>query len=215
MIQIVPSIASANLLEIKAEIKRASKIGFLHLDIEDGNFSPDITFGIDMVSEIAGATDANLDAHLMVTDPLKYIEPLCKANVSRIAVHIESTLYPSETLSLIHSYNRKAGLALNYKTDVRELEPYIDQIDYVLLQTCEAGDSDLKFKEFCIEKIKRAKRLLPPSIPVWADGGINEEVMAPLAKAGLDFAVIGRALFGAPDLMEAYRKMISKTTFKG
>ena len=207
MIQIVPSIAAANLLEVKREIERAERIGYLHLDLEDGNFSPDITFGADMVRAIAGATRAEMDAHLMVTNPGKLIGPLCECGVGRIAVHMESTEYPSELLSMIHAYGKKAGIALNYKTDVRVLEPYLDQIDYVLLQTCEAGDKALTFRQFGYEKIGKAKALLPAGVALWADGGIDERILPRLATSGLDYAVIGRALFNSSDLMQTYDRM--------
>jgi ribulose-phosphate 3-epimerase len=205
--QIVPSIASANLLEIGREMERAGRIGYLHLDIEDGNFSPDITFGVDMVRAIAGATRSEMDAHLMVTNPGRLIGPLCDCGVSRIAVHIEATEYPSEPLLAIRARGKEAGLALNYKTGIEALEPYLDQIDYVLLQTCEAGDESLSFRQYAYEKIRKAKALLPKGIPLWADGGINETILSKLADSGLDFAVIGRALFGSADLAETCRKM--------
>jgi len=207
VIQIVPSIAAANLLEIDREIKRAERIGYLHLDIEDGNFSPDITFGADMARAIAGATQAEMDAHLMVTNPDRLIGPLCDCGVSRIAVHIESTEYPSELLFMIHARGKKAGLALNYKTDAHTLEPYLDQIDYVLLQTSEAGDKALAFREYGYEKIKKAKALLPPGVALWADGGIDGGVLRRLTDSGLDFAVVGRALFNSADLMKTYDMM--------
>lgn len=208
MIQIVPSIASSNLLEIGEEVRRVTKVGYLHLDVEDGNFSPDITFGMDMIQAVAEHTNAVLDAHLMVSDPLKYIDPLCDCGVEWIAPHIESTLYPSEPLGKIHARGKKAGLALNYKTDVRELEPYFDQLDYVLLQTSEAGDTGLSFREFCFEKIARARKLLPKHISLWADGGITGDILPRLAQCGLDHAVMGRAIFGAKDPQAEYIRLM-------
>lgn len=208
MIEIVPSIASADLLNIANEIKRCSKIGYLHLDVEDGNFSPDITFGMDMISAIVKNTDAMLDAHLMVSNPLDYIIPLCNIGVTRIAVHLESVMYPSQCISIIHQMGKKAGLALNFKTEIGQILPYVDEIDYVLLQTCEAGDRNLAFKEYSTYKIRQARQMLPPEIELWADGGISCKILPQIMKDGVDFAVMGRALFGCNNLMEEYDCMM-------
>lgn len=210
MIQIVPSIASADLLNIANELERCKEIGYLHLDIEDGNFSPDITFGMDMVSAIRQNTEAELDAHLMVTNPLNYIIPLCENNVTRIAVHLEAVMYPAQCITIIHQLGRKAGLALNYKTDINQILPYMDEIDYVLLQTCEAGNSNLQFKEYSRNKIRQARQLLPAKVELWADGGITDQLLYELMKDGLDHAVMGRALFGSKSMMELYHAMMAR-----
>ena len=196
MIHIVPSIASADQLKIYESIKLVESMGTLHLDIEDGNFSPDITFGMDMAEQIAANTSACLDAHLMVSHPLHFIEPLAKIGVQKIAVHLESTEYPSQCLEQIHHFGCQAGLALNYKTPVSSIEPYLEQIDYLLLQSGEAGDPALAFKTYTLKKIREAKRLFTGmKIDLWVDGGINNSMLKELETLGVDYAVMGRAVF--------------------
>lgn len=196
MIRVIPSIASANQLCIGEEIKKAEEYGFLHLDIEDGNFSPDITFGMDMVSQISRITKCKLDAHLMVMDPVRYIEPLVKCGVKRIAVHLESTEYPSQSIELIHKKRGRAGLALNYKTMTEQVIPYVPLVDYVLLQSGEAGDPELKFKPYTYAKIRQLKRILQgTSIEIWVDGGVKKEMLPELENMGVHTAIMGRAVF--------------------
>lgn len=197
MIKISPSIASADLLNIQREVKKAEQTGRLHFDIEDGNFSPDITFGVDLAKQIAAASDIRIDAHLMVSQPLKYIPQLAECGIKDIAVHLESIEYPSQCLGLIRSFGGRAGLALNYGTRVTDVKPWLDQIDYLLLQTCEAGDPALSFKPYSLKKIKEAKEMTGDSgeIELWADGGIRMEMLPELERLGLDGAVLGRAFF--------------------
>lgn len=201
MIKIIPSIASANLLCIGEELKKAEPYGAIHLDIEDGNFSPDITFGMEMVEQIAKETDCVMDAHLMVTDPLKYMEPLLKCGVRQIAVHLESTEYPSQCMEQIRRRHGKVGIALNYKTKAEELIPYATMIDYVLLQTGEAGDPGLEFRPYTYAKIRQLRRILEgTSAEIWTDGGINKEMLKELEAMGVDAAVMGRAVFAAGEV---------------
>lgn len=201
MLKILPSIASADLLNIQSEIKKAEQTGRLHFDMEDGNFSPDITFGVDLARQIAAATDVRIDAHLMVTCPQKYIPQLMECKVKDIAVHLEAVEYPSECLGLIHTGGGRAGLALNYGTPVPAAEPWLDQIDYLLLQTCEAGDPSLSFKPYSMQKIREAGEMIMrrtgtgKKIELWADGGIRKEILPELERMGLDCAVLGRAFF--------------------
>lgn len=204
MLKIVPSIASADLLNIQREVKKAERTGRLHFDMEDGNFSPDITFGVDLAGQISAVTDARIDAHLMVNNPLKYIVPLMDCGVTSIAFHLEAAEYPSECLTVIHSCGGKAGMALNYGTKVSDVEPWLDQIDYLLLQTCEAGDPTLAFKPYSLKKIRQARELvgLDGGIELWADGGIRKEMLPELERCGLDYAVMGRAFFEADEFAE-------------
>ena len=201
MIKIIPSIASANLLCVGDEIKKAEKHGAVHLDIEDGNFSPDITFGMGLVEQLAKVTSCEMDAHLMVTDPLKYVEPLMKCKVRKIAIHLESTKYPSQCIELIHRRRGKAGIALNYKTRADDVIPYATMIDYVLLQTGEAGDPRLAFKPYTYAKIRQLKRILEgTSAEIWTDGGIKMEMLQELEELGVDAAIMGRAVFSAGEV---------------
>lgn len=221
MITIIPSIASADQLRIGEEIKKAEAAGRLHLDIEDGNFSPGITFGLDLIEQIAAVTDMEMDAHLMVTNPLFYIDPLMDLGVRSIAFHLESTMYPHECFTAIHDRGGLAGLALNYKTNVREVEPYLDTADYILLQTGEAGDPDLSFRDYTWKKLSILREMIDSapreaasgsSVPLseaietgdiperrriglWVDGAVRPGMFERLTASGVTHAVVGRAYF--------------------
>ncbi len=195
MVKIIPSIASSNLLAIGEEIKKAEKTGRLHLDIEDGNFSTDITFGLDMAEYIAGASSAVMDAHLMTAMPLKYIPALLNMGVKSIAFHLESVMYPSECISKIRKGGGTVGVGLNYKTPVSELAPYMEDIDYVLLQSAEAGDPDLVFKNYMWEKIKKLDEIRDKRVQIWVDGGVNHIILKKLSGYPVDYAVMGRGFF--------------------
>lgn len=197
MVKIIPSIASANLLEIGEEIKKAEKTGRLHLDIEDGNFSTDITFGLDMAERIAGASNAVMDAHLMTAMPVKYIPPLLNMGIKSIAFHIESVLYPWECISEIRRGGGTVGAALNYKTPVSSLAPYMEEIDYVLLQSAEAGDPGQTFRNYMWEKIKRLEEIRDQRVQIWVDGGVTQDVLKKLFAYQVDYAVMGRGFFNA------------------
>ena len=212
--KIIPSIASANPLAIGNEIDRLGNIGFLHLDIEDGNFCPSMTFGMDTVRAIAGHTHAELDAHLMVTNPLDYVDSLCDCRIERMAAHIEALPYPAKFLGKVQSRGKKAGLALNLKTDISGLEAFSDQLDYVLFLTNEPDFAGLKFKEYCLKKIFLCRTLLPKHISLWADGGITPELLPQLQDCGVDTVIMGRAIFEADFPEKAYQQILELLSTK-
>ena len=199
MFKILPSLASGDLAALGAEARRVQSIGFLHLDIEDGNFSCSITFGVDAISRLRSFTSAELDAHLMVTNPEYYIPLLAQCDVSAVAVHMESTPYPSRPLNLIHQAGMRAGLALNYKTPVTDVIPYLDLTDYILLSTNESDCAGVQFKPYSYERVAQLRSILPPEMEIWVDGGLDEERLKRLAALGADRAVMGRAIFSAED----------------
>ena len=205
MFQVLPSLASSNLADLGRQAARVRPAGVLHLVIEDGNFSPGITFGPDTVRALSAFTDAEMDAHLMVTDPESYIAELAECGVRKIAVHLESTLYPSRALNLILQYGMIPGLALNYGTPVENVMPYLDLVRYVLLLTNESDRNGIRFKPYSITRIRRLRSLLPSSVELWTDGGITAEILPSVAAAGADCAVMGRAVFSADDPAEAVR----------
>lgn len=209
MFNIIPSIASANQLNLSSELDRIGNIRYLHLDIEDGNFIQGITFGVDTIKAIASYTKAELDVHLEVTNPEYYINDLCDCGVNSIAPHIEAMPYPSKVLGMINARGKKAGLALNIKTDIHEVEPFIDQINYVILLSCEPDFNNLRFSRPVLNKIRKLRLLLPPKISIWADGGISERELKEVADAGADAAIMGRAIFHADKPEEEYRRLMN------
>lgn len=207
MFQIIPSLASGDLCALGEEARRLRPIGRLHLDIEDGNFSCSITFGPDAIARLPRYTDAELDAHLMVTNPEYYIPLLARCGVRAAAVHMESSPYPSRPLNLIRQAGMRAGLALNYKTPVAGVVPYLDLADYILLSTNESDCAGVRFKPYSYERVSQLRALLPPEVEIWVDGGVGETELPELARRGAGCAVMGRAILTAADPVSRAREL--------
>lgn len=207
MFSILPSLASGNLAALGEQAARVCSVGCLHLDIEDGNFSPGITFGPDTIRALKPYTDAELDVHLMVNNPESYIQELVQCGVSAVAVHLESSRYPSRALNRIRQAGMRPGLALNYKTPVSDVVPYLELVEYVLLLTNESDCAGIRFKPHSLERVEQLRRILPDSIELWVDGGVNAENLPSLAAKGADRAVMGRAVFSADDPVRRVREL--------
>jgi len=208
MFTVSPSIYSADLLNLKTVLEKARDFEHIHLDIDDGNFVKGISFGTTLVEQIADNTDVMLDAHLEVLNPMEYIDPLVNAGVELICAHIEVLDYPSIFLSKVHSYGKKAGLALNLKTPVDFIEPYADQIDHLLFVSVETDYEGLPFRRGVLKKIRQARKLFGKDLPIWVDGGINDDNLRDVIEAGASGVVIGRAVFKAEDFKKAYDHFI-------
>ena len=153
MFTVSPSIYSADLMDLRNVLKKSKDFEHLHLDIDDGHFVRGISFGMDMVEQICQCTDVELDAHLEVNNPMDYVEALCLSKVAMISAHIETLNYPSLFFSTVHKYNKKASIALNLKTPLIYIKPYLDQIDHLLLVSVEADVEGLPFRKSVLEKI--------------------------------------------------------------
>ncbi|MFV0361835.1 MAG: ribulose-phosphate 3-epimerase [Suipraeoptans sp.] len=197
--KVIPSIISGNLLAIGEDIKKVERIGAMHLDIEDGNFSTAITVGLDMAEAIINSTNSKMDVHLVVANPQDYINPLCDMNVEAIAVHVENSVFPSKLLGMIANRGVRAGLAVTLKTPIDAVLPFVDMMDYLLILTNEQDHRGLLFREYAFGKIKEAREKLPSEIEIWADGGIKETNIKKIADAGADHVIVGRALMQAED----------------
>ncbi|MCR5299936.1 MAG: ribulose-phosphate 3-epimerase [Erysipelotrichaceae bacterium] len=209
MFTVSPSIYSADLLDLRKVLKEAEGFEHIHLDIDDGNFVRGISFGTALVEQIAKATSVPLDAHLEALNPLDHVDGLAKAGVSLISAHLEVLDYPSLFLSRVHNFGKKAGIALNLKTPVSFLEPYIGQFDQLLLVSVEADEEGLPFRRGVLKKIRQARELFGPDLPVWVDGGINDGNLKEVVEAGADGVVIGRAVFQAENFREAYEHYLN------
>ena len=197
MFIILPSLASGRLTALADEAASVKDAGYLHLDIEDGNFSPGITFGPDTIRELA-------DRH----DGKYFSQQLSDCGVRSVAFHIESTPYPSRCLNEIHRFGMRAGMALNYKTPVTAVLPYLDLAEYVLLLTNESDLRGIRFKPYSLVRIEQLRQLLPSHVELWVDGGINEELLPAVAARGADRAVIGRTVFRAEDPMKKIAELL-------
>ena len=199
MIKIIPSITCANPLCYGEEIRRLGDCPYLHIDIEDGNFIPNITFGMKSIRAVASVTKARMDAHLMTTYPDDYIDDLAALGVSAICFHIECAPYPLQYINKIKALGMRAGLAVNLKTSLDELKMFAQDIDYLLVMTGEADYGTLDFHGAALERVKQARAMLPDSVELWVDGGVGQAQLGRLVECGADTAVMGRAVFQSPD----------------
>lgn len=196
--KIFPSLASADPLCLGAEIERLGKCPQLHFDLEDGNFVPNITFGFKTIRAARAVTKAAFDAHLMVGDPLSYIEPLATLHFRAVAFHWETADYPSRIIAAIRARQMKAGAALNPRTNAEALALFIGQLDYVLVMTAEPdGRGDL-FQPSMLHKIKQL-RTMHPTIDIICDGGLGDAELKLIQSVGATGAVVGRAIFNATE----------------
>lgn len=195
MAEFIPSLASANQLELKKSLDSLGKIKKIHFDIEDGNFIPNITFGLRTVRDVMAYCDREADAHLMVTDPAQYIEPLIALGVKSIAVHVESSLFPAVHLNNIRRLGARAGLALNFMAPVVSCLPYVRDLDYVLIMTSEPDGKGQQFNPDMLDKIAEARKILPENISIMVDGGVSEYWLPKVVAAGADTIILGRTLW--------------------
>jgi ribulose-phosphate 3-epimerase len=197
--EIFPSIAAANQSCLKEEVIKLGEdiIRVLHVDIEDGNFVPNITFGLKTLKDLREFTKIPFSVHLLVTNPEVYVEELNKLGVDEIIVHIEACSYPRRMINLIRDKGIKVGLAVNPKTPVSSVKYYLAEIDSILIVTSEPDGKDQNFIYQCLEKVRELSSIEERSFKIEVDGGIKGEYLKSIWKAGADIVVMGRAIFNS------------------
>ena len=194
------SIASSNLLCIKEELKRVGKWSSIHFDIEDGNFTPNITFGLSLLKKMTEIVEPKkIMVHLMVTNPLYYLNELSLIGVGSVFAHIEALAFPMAFLNRARSLNLKAGLAFNISTPLTYVKPFVPLLDAVLIMTSEHDEAGENLWLPALDKVKEAVDLL--QIPVWADGGLNDAAINNLYHVNAYGGVLGRHVFSSADPM--------------
>lgn len=210
--QIAPSILAADFLHLEKDLELVNKYADLfHLDVMDGTFVPNISFGFPVVEAIASKAVKPLDVHLMIVNPWKYAERFAKAGAAMISFHYEAALERSrEVIDLIHSLGVKAGIVINPDCPVEKIFPYLDSVDFVLIMSVFAGFGGQKFIPESLERIKEVKAELKHigrEIPIEVDGGVGPANAGLLAAAGSSILVAGSSVFNAPDPAEAIVEM--------
>lgn len=208
---ISPSILSADFANLERDIKRAQEAGadWIHVDVMDGHFVPNITIGIPVVKSIKAITDLPLDVHLMIDNPEKYIEDFAKSGANILTFHYEA-VEKSKIIPLINkikSLNIKAGMSIKPKTDVKEILEFIQHLDLLLVMTVEPGFGGQKFMPDCADKIKIIKQNSPETLIIQVDGGINDITGKICTQYGATSLVAGNYIYKADNIKQAIERL--------
>jgi ribulose-phosphate 3-epimerase len=217
MKRIAPSILSADFAKLGDEIKavEAAGVDWIHADVMDGHFVPNITIGPLVVEAVRRVTDLPIDVHLMIENPDNYIAAFAEAGAAYISVQVETCIHLNRTVQLIKDCGAQAGAVLNPSTPLASLEWILEDVDYVLLMSVNPGFGGQAFIPGCLDKIKALRELIQArglSSLIEVDGGVNEKTIAEIASAGADVLVAGSAIFGSSDYhktIESFRRKIS------
>lgn len=210
---IAPSLLSADFSRLASEVHEVEKAGadWLHLDIMDGHFVPNITVGPLVVRALRPLTELPLDCHLMVAEPEKWIAPFAQAGADCITIHVEAAQDPSGLLKQIRALGCKAGVSLNPATPLSAIEKFLGQVDLVLVMSVNPGFGGQKFIESTLSKIERLSDIREKrGFLIEVDGGVNSSNIASLHKAGTDIFVAGNSVFGEKDRNKAIKELRSK-----
>jgi ribulose-phosphate 3-epimerase len=204
MIKIAPSILAADFAKLGQEVQEVEKAGadWIHIDVMDGHFVPNITMGPIVVDALRPLTKLPLDVHLMIENPDRYIEDFAKAGADYITVHVEACPHLHRTIQLIRSFGVKPGVVLNPHTPVDTIQHVLEDIDLVLFMTVNPGFGGQKFIHSVVPKVAQLAEIIKQrglSVDIQIDGGINEETIVSCAKAGANVFVAGSAIFGKED----------------
>jgi ribulose-phosphate 3-epimerase len=213
MVEIAPSILSADFARLGEEIAAVERggAGLIHVDVMDGHFVPNITVGLPVVKAVARATKLPVDAHLMISEPGRYVEQFVEAGARMVSVHVEIDPHLNRTLTAIRKKGAMAGVAINPATPLVFLEEALLFADYVLLMSVNPGFGGQKFIPTSLDKLRRLKRTitergLPVRIEI--DGGIDRDNIGQVVAAGAELIVSGSSVFGEPDPAEAVRGLL-------
>lgn len=212
MIKIAPSILSADFAQLGAEVQEVVEAGadWIHIDVMDGHFVPNITIGPLIVEAIRPVTTIPFDVHLMIENPDQYIEAFAKAGADYITVHVEACTHLHRTLQLIKSYDVKPGVVLNPHTPIESILPILEEVDLVLFMTVNPGFGGQAFIPSVLKKVKALREIIEEqqlTIDIQIDGGINDETIVEAVEAGANVFVAGSAIYGKENRKEALERI--------
>jgi ribulose-phosphate 3-epimerase len=210
-VQIAPSILSADFARLGAETEAvAGEADWLHVDVMDGHFVPNLTLGVPVVGALAKASSLPVDCHLMIEEPDRWATRYAEAGAASVTFHAEASRAPVRTARELRAAGTRAGLGLNPATPVDGYAEILGEIDMLLLMTVEPGFGGQEFLEFVLQKVRRARSLVSAAeLDVWieVDGGVDHDTVARCAEAGADVFVAGSAVYGTDDPAAAVREL--------
>ena len=212
MIKIAPSILSADFANLERDIRRVAAADYLHVDVMDGSFVPNITIGIPVVAAIRKVTELPLDVHLMIDRPLRYVEQFCQAGADIVTVHVEADTQENtqRALALIHGQGKRAGVVLKPGTPAEAALPFLDSCDIILVMTVEPGFGGQKFMADMMPKLERLRGWIDernPSCELEVDGGVDPVTCKTVIASGANVLVAGSAVYGAEDIPGRIREL--------
>lgn len=202
MIKIAPSILSADFARLGEEVRAIASADYLHVDVMDGHFVPNLTIGPPVVAALRKVTDLPLDVHLMIENPDRYIADFAAVGADIITVHLEAAVHLHRTVQLIRSLGKKAGVSINPATPVSALEVILDNLDLVLVMSVNPGFGGQSFIPAALTKIDQLRREIDRRglrVELEVDGGVKTDNIGLIARAGADVFVAGSAVFGSSD----------------
>ena len=205
MVKIAPSILSADFANLERDIQRISTADYVHVDVMDGMFVPNITIGIPVVASIRKTTELPLDVHLMIVQPVRYVEQFCDAGADLVTVHVESDTEENihAALDKIHAKGKRAGIVLKPKTPAEAALPFLEKVDLILVMTVEPGFGGQKFMADQMEKVSALRALIDqrnPGCELEVDGGVDPGTCKTCIAAGANVLVAGSAVYKAADI---------------
>ena len=205
MIKIAPSILSADFANLERDINRISAADYVHVDVMDGMFVPNISIGIPVLQSIRKVTDMFLDVHLMIVEPVRYVDQFCDAGADLVTVHVESDTEENihAAIDKIHAKGKKAGIVLKPKTPAEAVLPFLEKVELILVMTVEPGFGGQSFMADQMPKVSAIRKLIDeknPACELEVDGGVAPDTCKTCIEAGANVLVAGSAVYKAADI---------------